>query len=394
MNNGPSRGQLKILHVAQTAQGGVGSYLEEIAALQVQRHGADSVRLVVPEEHAARFPGLAAAWLLPFRTGDVGRLGSSLRMAAQAMRTIRHWQPDIVHLHSTFAGLVMRPLLGLMPGAPKVVYCPHGWAFADRQVGPIRARWMAAVERLLSGLCASIVCVSRDDASRAEGAGIPPKRLTVVLNGIADIPPLPRGQGEAFWPANRVRILFVGRLDYAKGADVLFSAMNTLGEEAFAVVVGSAVVADYRSALVAPGNVKVLGWMDRRDIAQLYASADVLAVPSRNEACSLAALEAMRAGLPVVASRVGGLPEIVQDGITGRLVRPEDAHQLAAALVGMDDALRAAMGARARQRFLQVFRIERVFEELELVYRTALGQPRQGRPPPLPLDHSPQRRVP
>jgi glycosyltransferase involved in cell wall biosynthesis len=380
------RHEMRILHVAQTSQGGVGSYLEEVGALQVQRHGAGSVRMVLPQEHAARFPGLATAWLLPFCTGGAGRVRSSWRMAVQAIGAVRRWQPDIVHLHSTFAGLVMRPLLALMPGGPKVVYCPHGWAFADRKLGPVQAWLIAAVERVLSGLCASIVCVSRDDAARAERAGIPAKRLTVVLNGIADMPPLPREDGEAAWPEDRVRVLFVGRLDYAKGADVLFSAMNMLGDRAFAVVVGSAVVADYRSAPVPPGNVKVVGWMDRRDIAQLYASADLLAVPSRNEACSLVALEAMRAGLPVVASRVGGLPEIVQDGITGCLVNPEDAYQLAAAVVGMNGPMRAAMGARARQRFLQVFRIERVFEELELVYRTALGHPRQNRLPPLPPD--------
>ena len=375
MSRDPSLRQLKILHVAQTAQGGVGSYLEEVAALQVQRHGIDSVRIVLPAEHAAHFPGLAAPWLLPFPTGDVGRLGSSLRMAVQAVRAIRRWQPDIVHLHSTFAGLVMRPLLALLPGAPKVVYCAHGWAFADRKIGPLLGLLIAAVERLLSNLCAAIVCVSRHDALRAEAAGIPARRLNIVLNGIADIPPLPREEAQAMWPNGRLRVLFVGRLDYAKGADVLFSAMDMLGESAFAVVVGSAVVADYRCALVPPANVSVVGWMDRRDIARLYASADLLVIPSRNEAFCLVALEAMRAGLPVVASRVGGLPEVVEDGITGCLVESEDARQLAAGVRSMDDGMRRAMGARGRQRFLDSFRSDRIVEELELVYRAAIGHP-------------------
>ena len=377
MSNVPSH-RLKILHVTQTAQGGVGSYLEEIVGLQVQRHGADSVRVVLPEEHAAHFIGLEAAWLLPFRTVDVGRLGSSLRMAAHAMRAVRSWQPDIVHLHSTFAGLLMRPLLAVMPGAPKVVYCAHGWAFSEKKLGAFHTKSIAAIERLLSNLCATIICVSQDDALRAEAVGISAKRLTVVLSGLADVPLLPRGKGHTFWPQDRLRILYVGRLDYAKGADVLFLTMDILGETSFAVVVGSAVVSDYRSELVPPGNVKAVGWMDRRDISELYASADVVVIPSRNEACPLVALEAMRAGLPVVASRVGGLPEIVQDGLTGRLVNAENASELAAALLSMDDgSLRVAMGARARQRFLQVFRIERVVEELELVYRTTLGHRQQ-----------------
>jgi glycosyltransferase involved in cell wall biosynthesis len=364
--------EMRILHVAQTAHGGVGSYLEEILALQVQRHGADSVRVVLPEEHAMHFPGMTAARLLPFRTADVGRLGSSLRMAVQAMRAIRSWQPDIVHLHSTFAGSVMRPLLALMPGAPKVIYCAHGWAF-DRKTGPLRARLFAAVEQFQSNLCTAVVCVSQNDALRAAHVGIPARRLKVVVNGIADSPPVPREQGDAIWPKDRLRVLFVGRLDYAKGADVLFSAMKTLGDSAFAVVAGSAVLADYKSALVPPDNVRCLGWMKRRDIAQLYASADLLVMPSRWEGMPLAALEAMRAGLPVVASRVGGLKELVLDGIVGRLVEPENPQELAAAMASMNGAQRAAMGVCARQRFLQAFQIDRVVEELELVYRAALG---------------------
>ena len=382
MNTRPSSRDLKILHVAQTAQGGVGSYLEEVVALQVERHGADSVRVVLPEEHAALFPGLAAAWLLPFRTGDVGRLGSTVRMAVLAMRAVRHWRPDIIHLHSTYAGLVMRPLLAMLPGTtPKIVYCAHGWAF-DRKLGPVHAYLIATVERLLSGLCAAVVCVSRQDASRAVAVGISPNRLKVVLNGIGDIPPLLRDEGANMWPHDRLRLLFVGRLDRQKGADVLFSAMALLSDSAFAVVVGSAVVDDFRSALVSPSSVKFVGWMDRQDIVQLYASADLLVIPSRWEAFGLVALEGMRAGLPVVASRVGGLPEIIQDGLTGRLVDPEDADQLAAAVSSLRDAsLRVAMGALGRQRFLQVFRIERVIEELELVYRTAMGDLQQDQLP-------------
>jgi glycosyltransferase involved in cell wall biosynthesis len=382
MNMDDSRRRLKILHVAQTAQGGVGSYLEEILALQVQRHGADSVRVVLPAEHAAHFPGLAPAWLLPFRTGGVGRLGSSLRMALQAMSAVRHWQPDIVHLHSTFAGAVMRPLLALMPGAPKVVYCAHGWAF-DRKIGPLQAATIAAVELLLSKLCEVVVCVSRHEASRAKKIGIPAKRVKVVLNGIADLPPTPREDGEQLWPKDRLRVLFVGRLDNQKGVDVLYSAMRVLGERAFAIVVGSAVVSDVRSRLVPPGNVKVVGWIDRAGIAQLYASADLLVVPSRWEAFGLVALEAMRAGLPVVASRVGGLPEIVEDGITGRLVDAEDAGQLAAAVASLDDPARVIMGARGRERFTQSFLSHSLVEELELVYRNAMRPARQRRHPVL-----------
>ncbi len=88
MNGHPAR-QVKILHVTQTAHGGVGSYLEEMLTLQVQRHGAACVRVVLPQEHAEFFPGLPPECLLPYRSGGNGRLGSSLRMAGLALKSVR-----------------------------------------------------------------------------------------------------------------------------------------------------------------------------------------------------------------------------------------------------------------------------------------------------------------
>jgi glycosyltransferase involved in cell wall biosynthesis len=371
MNNESSSRHAKILHVAQTAHGGVGSYLEETLAIQVRRHGASSVRMVLPMEHAKFFPGLAEECLLPYRSGG-GRIGSSIRMATAAMTAVRQWKPDVVHLHATFAGAVMRPLLALVRHGPKVVYCAHGWAFERRKINPLMTLSMAVTERCLSHLCSAIVCVSRHEAQRARAAGIAQSRLRIVHSGLADVPPSIQGESEVSWPQDRVRVLFVGRLDHEKGVDVLLSAMKLLGDKAFAVVVGAAVVGGYSWELEQPENVRFVGWLDRTQIVPLYQSADVLVVPSRYEAFGLTALEAMRAGLPVVASRVGGLPELVTDHVTGRLFDPGDAVELAKAVDSMDRPVRALMGSHARQRFLRAFRIERVAEELDGVYRSAM----------------------
>jgi glycosyltransferase involved in cell wall biosynthesis len=102
----------------------------------------------------------------------------------------------------------------------------------------------------------------------------------------------------------------------------------------------------------------------------------MLVIPSHYEAFGLSAVEAMRAGLPVIASRVGGLPEVVVDFVTGRMVEPGNPDQLAAAIVSMGKALRREMAANARERFLAAFRIERTVEELHQVYENALNRPR------------------
>jgi glycosyltransferase involved in cell wall biosynthesis len=94
-------------------------------------------------------------------------------------------------------------------------------------------------------------------------------------------------------------------------------------------------------------------------------------MPSRWEGLPIVALEAMRAGLPVVAARVGGIPEAVLDGVTGMLVDPDSPSQLAAALRGLDAATLRRMGASGRRRYEEQFQVGRVVSELDAIYRRA-----------------------
>jgi len=368
---------MKVLHVAETAQGGVGSYIEEIVPLQARRYGADCVRAVLPREHAVHFPALAPEWLAAFVSESPRRTARAARMAAAAMREVRHWQPDLVHLHSTFAGLVMRPLLAVIAPRTKVVYTPHGWAF-DRHTGWMEHRAAIGIERFLSRLADIVVCVSRYEFTHACAAGLPAHRLQVVLSGIREA--APAGPPPCVWPPGELRVLFVGRLERQKGVDVLYSVMSTLGSRASAIVVGAPVASAGLGDCHPPGNVAVIGWRSRTDIEALYARADVLVLPSLWEALPLVALEAMRAGLPVVASRVGGIPEIIDEGVTGLLVPPSDPVALLQALSSLDDATLRRMSANARQCYLQRFRVERLVDELDTLYCRLLGGPSLPQP--------------
>jgi glycosyltransferase involved in cell wall biosynthesis len=359
--------RLKVLHVAQTAQGGVGSYLEEIIPLQAALYGHDAIRVVLPAEHAAAFPGLSPDWLLTFSASGTGRFLSTLRMTVLAVRAVRRWRPEVVHLHSTFAGLAMRPVLRMFGGEPIVIYCAHGWCF-ERRGTPLELRLFRWLERVLSKLCHHVVCVSRTDYERGGHAGIRSAKMSVVLNGIADQLAPDASRCSPFWPGTGLKILFVGRLDAQKGVDVLFGAMRKLGAGAFAVVVGSS-IAGHDPAHQVPSNVRTVGWLGREQIKELYASAEVLVMPSRWEGLPLVALEAMRAGLPVIATRVGGIPEAVQDGVTGRLVELDAPSELASVLAGLDAGTLARMGVNARRRYLEAFQVQRVVHELDALYR-------------------------
>lgn len=373
---------LRVLHVAETAQGGVGSYIEEIVALQAARHGADSLCVVLPREHALHFKRLPPATLHLYNIAGSGRLRTMLRMAALTLSLVRRWRPDVVHVHSTYAGFVLRPLLAALPSRPRIVYCAHGWAF-DREASPRFNRLVATIERVWSRWCDAVVCISRHDAESALRAGLPAHRLITVTNGIADMSsdPAVAAPATSRWADQTLRVLFVGRLDRQKGVDVLYGAMQRLGARASALVVGSAVVAA-DNAVAMPVNVQATGWLSRDQIAALYAAAQVLVVPSRWEGFGLVAVEAMRAGRAVIASRVGGLPEVVEHGVSGLLVEPGDAAALADALERLSGERLQAMGAAGRLRFERLFDVQRVGDELDALYRRLVlaqrGSPAEG----------------
>jgi glycosyltransferase involved in cell wall biosynthesis len=366
-------GPVKVLHVAETAQGGVGSYIEEIVPVQVARYGMDAVRIVLPREHAMHFKRLPGKLLHTFDIASADRVRCMLRMAYRTWALVRQWQPDVVHVHSTYAGFVLRPLLALMPNRPRVVYCAHGWAF-DRRA----SRWLngivATIERWWSAMSDAVVCISNHDRDSALGMGMSAQRLFVVCNGIGEQPGSESSGGQAhLWPAGRLRVLFVGRLDRQKGVDVLYEAMRQLGDRAAAVVVGAAVVAGDKAAQP-PANVHFTGWMSRAQIGALYDVAQVVVVPSRWEGFGLVALEAMRSGCAVLATRVGGLPEVVDEGVTGALFAPDDSDALVHLLVSLTETRLAEMGAAGRRRFEALFHIDRVVNELDAVYREVLAR--------------------
>lgn len=360
----------KILHVAETAKGGVGSYIDDVASLQVARMGERSVRVVVPDAHAAQLQHVSPTAQRRFRAAG-NRAVNTLRMARLAWAQVQEWQPDVVHLHSTFAGFALRPWLALRSPHTRVVYCAHGWAF-DREGHALANRAYQWIERVWSRWCDVVVCVSAHELREGERIGIPGARLARVDNGIRDTVPPPGSadveQARAAWPPGTRRVLFVGRLDRQKGVEILFDALRRLEGRAFAVIVGSSVVTG-SDATSLPANAHITGWLHRDQIAAYYAAAEAVVISSRWEAFSLVAVEAMRAGKAVVATAVGGLCDVVADQLTGRLVEPGDAAALAEAVAGLDDATLARMGRAGRERYERHFRIERVVDDLDALYR-------------------------
>lgn len=364
---------MKVLHVAETIRGGCGTYLNEIVPLQIARLGAEQVRCLVPAQHLAQLAQVPGERVCTFDRPS--RRAGLWHLAAATDSAVRRWQPDLVHAHSTFAGAVVR-LLSCVRPMPPVVYCPHGWVF-DVAHGAAAGALVRAAERLLSHRARRIVAISEAERLAGERAGIRADKLVVVANGIGAACPAQR----APWHDARLKVLFVGRLDRQKGVDVLLEAVRCLGSQVSVRIVGEAVLSGAADPAAANrlSHVEFLGWQDPAAVAAQLNACDVVVMPSRWEGFGLVAVEAMRAGKPVIASAIGGLPEIVVDGVTGWLVRPDDAAALAAALAACDENVRARMGRAGRQRFLARFTSDRTSERLLQVYAEALaGQPRRG----------------
>ena len=359
--------QHSIIHAAENIKGGVGAYLRDLLVAQRDSFGPGVVSALVPESQRAMVGSPEGVAIATF--DDRGpRVLSTCRLALCMRELVEQSRPRVVHLHSTFAGAALRPLLRLMGSSARVIYCAHGWAF-DRESSSLSRRVAEALERHLSRWCHAVVCISQHEMRAATRIGIPPSKLTLVNNGVPAASPRVVSQTHGLaWPEGKRRVLFVGRFDRQKGTDVLLAALSQLQDSAFGYLVGDTVLGD--DALTSmPPNARTTGWLSPSEIEAFYQSADIVVVPSRWEGFGLIAVEAMRAGLPVIASRVGGLPEIVEDGVTGLLIPPEDTAALVNALRDLSYERLSAMGRAGRERFQRHFTLDRVHRQITELYQ-------------------------
>ncbi len=318
--------------------------------------------LGVAVEVIVYFDEVDAAMLQSFRTAGVGvhllgvrrsaawlgRLQLAGRLAWRLVRG-RYRLIWVQYMTPTLLPLLLSRLF-----SRKLIACVHVAASHYAPAGLHRMRWLAR------HWCSRFVCVSRTVANGAFGAEeAGPRGGVVVIPNSLDMEAVRSAVARdwrvgAGWPASDVVLGFAGRLARNKGADVLLAAiaiLQSLGLPVRLVVVGDGAERESLQARARDLGISAItsfvGRVPRTEIYGAIKGFDIAVVPSREEGFGLSALEAMAASVPVVASRVDALQEVVLEGITGLLVPVDDPVNLAAALARLvaDAALRQRMGA-------------------------------------------------
>jgi glycosyltransferase involved in cell wall biosynthesis len=343
---------VKVLHVVIDGELG-GGQLVARALMDAAREAGDEALLVSaapgPFTDACSRDGICVEIV------DVSRT-FKLRGLLALSRLIRRERVDLVHTHGMTASNVLARTAARLTGTPVLSHLHSPNTFRDQAAARTLLRFL---DNATARWCATIVAVSDAVACSLVEQGMPADRIEVVHNGydppIAPVEPatLPGLEGARL-------VVCVGRLEPAKGqADLMRAAPSVPG--AVFVLVGRD-VAGHRADLAR--LAATLGVADRvvftgvrDDVLELAASAELLALPSWTEGLPITPLEAMAVGTPVVATAVGGTPEIVVDGETGLLVPARDPQHLAEAInrVLDDPSLAARLGEAGRRRLVEHF---------------------------------------
>ena len=299
---------------------------------------------------------------------------------------IRRQRPDIVHTHTSKAGILGR-LAARLAGVPHIVHTPHGHVFYGH-FGRLASALFLALERRFSRFTEKTVALTPSERQDYIDLGVGGSENTLTIHSGVDLGAFGAGNldaaaGKASLGLNPTRRLvgFAGWLLPIKGPMHLLNAMPSVWEdhpEVALVFVGKgAMEAELKQKadrLGLNGRVKFLGWRD--DLHAIMPLFDVFVLPSLNEGMGRVLVEAMAAGRPIVASRVGGIPDLVRHGETGLLVAPRDEIELADSisliLSNPDKAER--MGAMGRLKCRE-FDLCAMVSKLDALYRSLLAAP-------------------
>jgi glycosyltransferase involved in cell wall biosynthesis len=317
--------------------------------------------------------------ILPALSREISPLDDLVALV-KMIELVRQTRPDVVHTHLAKAGTVGR-IAARLCRVPLIVHTYHGHVFHS-YFGPAKTRLFLSIERALGLMTHRIIAVGESQRDEITSYGVAPShkvvpiRLGLELRQFLDAE---RQRGtlrrELGLDADTPVVGIVARLVPIKAHEVFFEAARIVRQrlpDSRFVVVGDGRRRTELQTLVDQvdlgSSVHFLGW--RADMPTVYADLDVVALTSRNEGSPVALIEALAAARPVVSTAVGGVPEVVIDGQTGRTVAVEDAEALARAIIDLlqDRVSAQQLGAAGRRHVYPRYDSSRLIHDVRELY--------------------------
>jgi len=296
---------MKVMHIGEYVKGGVATYVKEVIDYQKHCEDIEEIYLVASDTNSDKDFDLPSEHLFFYKYER--NLKSVASAVKQIEKAIDQVEPDVVHVHSTFAGVFVRFPLFFRRKKYKVVYCSHGWAFL-MELSSLKKKVFTFVEKVLSTKTDKIINISQNEQKKSLELGFTDNKLALINNGISTT--VREGNPNLKVDKEKINLLFVGRFDRQKGLDILIEFFtNYKNKDIQLYIIGDSVLKN--SAIEIPENVISVGWVDNNQLDSYYELFDAVIIPSRWEGFGLVAVEAMKNAKPIIVSDRGALPDLV-----------------------------------------------------------------------------------
>lgn len=353
---------MKILHVGEYVNGGVATYLKTLLSGLQKYDDIENYLLISEYKSQQDWENITKKVFYYKYKRSIANIFSAIK---QIHAVIKDINPDIIHVHSTWAGLFVRLPYLLKKRKAKIIYQSHGWSFL-MDTSKYKKNIYAFVEKILSIPTDKIINISNYEQNQAIKYGLNKNKMIMIYNGVED--KVNKSNLKLNWDKNKINLLFVGRLDRQKGLDLFLDVYNKIElDNIHLYVIGTSVLDN--SLPKNTETVTYLGWVDNKDIDAYYQACDAVIMPSRWEGFGLVAIEAMKNSKPVIVSNRGALPELIKNNKNGYIFDMDKLNSLITILSKLDKFNLNFLGKNARKIFLEDFLASRFVDNIYYLYK-------------------------
>lgn len=357
---------MKILYgITKSNMGGAQRYVFDLA-IEASRQGHDVTVLCGGQDALAKKLEKEKIKLIVLKSleRDISSI-RDMKSFLEIIKVLKEENPDVFHINSSKMG-GLGTFAARLVGIRKIIFTAHGWAFNE-----LRPIWQKVLIKFFTWVTIlsahKTICVSEKTMRDISHWTFAKNKLVVIHNGLKDFDLVPR-EDESFTVGT------IAELHKIKGLDILLTAWSKFikNRDAKLVIAGEGEerqnLENMARKLGIYDSVKFLGFVD--NAREQLSNFDIFVMPSRSEGMPYGLLEAGLAGLPVIATAVGGIPEIIESGINGILVPPENSEVIFSSLVLLaeDEELRKRLGTNLQHSIQENFSFEKMVEKTFAIY--------------------------